>query len=105
MFDDLPFNDPEKGSKPAELKLYTLSDCDHCRQAMAFLDGHGIPYRYLHVDRLRPELRIMIKKQLTYRYQSNLVFPMLELPGEDFIFGFEEGGWKRRLSSLGILRT
>ncbi len=103
MFDDLPFKGPGEGNKPAGLKLYALSDCGHCRQAMAFLDGLGIPYRYLHVDLLPPELRIMIKKQLSYRYQSNLVFPMLELPGEDFVFGFEESAWKPKLAALGLV--
>jgi len=104
MFDDLPFQDGGKGKIPAELKLYALSDCDHCRQGMTLLDDLGIPYRYLHVDLLPPETRIRMKKQLTYRYQTSLAFPMLELPGEDFIFGFEESAWKARLAALGILK-
>ena len=97
MFEDLPFKAPRSGLASAELKVYALSDCEHCRQGMAFLEARGFPYRYIYVDLLPPESRIRIKKEITSRFQRNLAFPLLELPGDDFLFGFDESEWRLKL--------
>ncbi|MCX7787869.1 MAG: glutaredoxin family protein [Spirochaetes bacterium] len=78
--------------------LYALSDCEHCKAGMAFLDSHGIPYRYVYVDELPPEVRIAFKKEVGKTFFRNLLFPMLELPNGELLFGFEEPIWKEKLA-------
>jgi len=77
--------------------LYALSDCEHCRAGMAYLDVHQIPYRYVYVDRLPSEVRIHFKKEIGRRFYRNLLFPMLELPNGELLFGFEEPTWREKL--------
>lgn len=80
--------------------LYALSDCEHCKAGMAYLDAHRISYRYVHVDQLPPEVRINFKKEVGRRFYRNLLFPMLELPDGEILFGFEEPTWREKLDLL-----
>ena len=100
MFDDLAFHTSREGEGLPALKLYALTSCDHCKEGMKFLDSLGMRYAYIYVDDLRPEDRIRIKKDVTRKYQRNLLFPLLELPGDVFLFGFEEDVWRRSLEDL-----
>ncbi|MBP7494233.1 MAG: glutaredoxin family protein [Spirochaetales bacterium] len=80
--------------------LYALSDCNHCKDGMALLDSLRIPYRYVYVDTLPPEIRIQLKKEIAQRFYRNLYFPILEIPGKETLFGFEEKTWKQALKYL-----
>ncbi len=100
MFDDLAYTESPGGAKPFPVKIYALTSCEHCRDGMALLDSLGLAYRYLYVDKLPPEDRIRIKKDIAGRFQRNLLFPFMELPGEEFLFGYDEGIWRNRLLLL-----
>ncbi|GAB4364180.1 MAG: hypothetical protein Kow009_00840 [Spirochaetales bacterium] len=80
--------------------LYALTDCDHCKAGMAFLDTHHIPYRFVYVDQLPPEVRIAFKKAVGQKFFRNLLFPMLEFSNGEFLFGFEEPIWREKLLLL-----
>lgn len=82
--------------------LYALTDCEHCKAGMAFLDTHRIPYRYVYVDQLPPEVRIAFKKEVGQKFFRNLLFPMLELPNGELLFGFEEPVWREKLAQLSL---
>lgn len=88
-----------EGREP-QAYLYALSDCNHCKDGMAYLDSLHIPYRYVYVDTLPPEIRIQLKKEIAQRFYRNLYFPILEIPGKETLFGFEEKTWKQALKDL-----
>lgn len=100
MFDDLAFIDAGTGGRAGALKLYALSACEHCRDGMKLLESRGFGYKYIYVDQLAPAERIRIKKDISQRFQRNLLFPLLELPGEEFLFGYDEAIWRHRLALL-----
>ena len=102
MFDDLAFIDSEEGHSDAPLKVYALSSCDHCKEGMQLLQSLGLGYKYIYVDTLPPEHRIRIKKEIAAAYHRNLLFPMLELPKNEFLFGYDFGIWKKRLEEFKI---
>ncbi|MFQ3620545.1 MAG: glutaredoxin domain-containing protein [Spirochaetales bacterium] len=101
MIDRGYFNKPtrtEDTEEEPKVFLYALSDCEHCKAAKAFLNTHRIPYAYVYVDQLPPEIRIAFKKEITQKYYRNLLYPLLELPEGEFLFGFEEPIWREKLS-------
>lgn len=100
MFDDLAFIEAGGSRKVPALKLYALSSCDHCKDGMKLLEDLDIRYRYIYVDLLPPESRIRIKKDISNRFQRNLIFPLLEMPGEEFLFGYEEGIWRGKIAAF-----
>jgi hypothetical protein len=67
---------------------------------MQLLESLNLDYKYIYVDTLPPEIRIRIKKEIAAVFHRNLLFPMLELPENEFLFGYDEGIWKKRLEEL-----
>jgi len=102
MIDRAYFNRAGSEEGPPRVYLYALSDCEHCKSGMAFLDAHRIPYRCVYVDQLPSEVRIAFKKEVGQKFYRNLLFPMLELPEGELLFGFEEPIWREK---LGLLST
>ncbi len=101
MWDDLTYEESPGGARTIPLTVYALTSCAHCRDGMALLDSLGYGYRYIFVDRLPPEARIRIKKDIGATFHRNLLFPFLQLPGDEFLFGYEEAVWRGRLAALG----
>jgi glutaredoxin len=100
MFDDLAFIDTKEGHKSTPVKVYALSSCDHCKAGMNLIKSLALRYKYIYVDTLPPEFRIRIKKEIAAAFHRNLLFPMLELPENEFLFGYDEGIWRKRLEEF-----
>ena len=100
MFDDLAFLNAEEGHGVTLLKVFALSSCDHCKEAMNLISSLRLGYKYIYVDTLPPDQRIRIKKEIAAAFHRNLLFPMLELPMNEFLFGYDEGIWRKRLAEF-----
>ncbi|WP_428565881.1 MAG: glutaredoxin family protein [Solidesulfovibrio sp. DCME] len=70
----------------AEIKVYALSTCLHCKHAKEFLEEHKIPYDCVHVDYLYGEERNVIMDVLR-KLNPAISFPTIVI-GNKVIVGF-----------------
>lgn len=85
--------------KDHEVVVYALSTCGHCKRALAFLDGEGVSYRYLYVDKIPIEKKNEIKEELRKRFKTNVAFPFAVIDEKKHLVGFIEPDW---VLSLGL---
>lgn len=89
---------PVAGAKSAPpITVYALSTCGFCKRAMRFLDEHGFPYRYIHIDQIPIEIKTELKKELKEKYKADIAFPFVTVGESDHLVGFIEVDWKRTL--------
>ncbi len=85
-------------TEPA-LTIYSISYCDYCREAKAFLHENGFAYRYVFVDLLPPADQFTARKIISHPDIKSPLYPVLEIAGdEERIYGFNRDVWAARLS-------
>jgi len=79
------------------VKMYTLSNCSHCKNTKLFLKENGIKYEYVDVDLLAgEEMKAMIEE--VKKYDPACTFPTIRI-GNKVIVGFKRDEIK---AALGI---
>jgi glutaredoxin len=87
------------GARPVDgAYVYGLSFCDHCNEAVQFLESEGFGLRFVYLDRIRGEIRKRVTAELEEVRGEKLIYPILELHGE-FYFGFDPTVWKDLLAA------
>lgn len=83
--------------KDHQLRLYSLSTCAFCKQAMDFLKERDVEFQYIQLDQIDFDLKKDAKKELKSTYENIPVFPILTIDGADAISGFVKQKWIDRL--------
>lgn len=72
----------------ADITLYALSTCVHCKHAKEYLEEHNQEYDCIYVDRLSGEERNETIRTVK-KFNPNLSFPTVVI-GDDVIVGFKK---------------
>ncbi|EKO39973.1 MAG: glutaredoxin-like protein [Solidesulfovibrio magneticus str. Maddingley MBC34] len=83
----------------ADIKVYALSTCVHCKHAKEFLEEKHIPYDCVHVDYLTGEERTKIM-DIVRKLNPALSFPTIVI-GDKVIVGFRRDELLTMLESCG----
>ena len=79
-----------------DVKLYALSTCIHCKNTKEFLNGCGVQYECVEIDKLKGEERQkMIEEVRSFNPQCS--FPTIVI-GDKVIVGFREDEIKEVLN-------
>ena len=81
----------------ANIKVYALSTCVHCKHAKEFLEEKHIPYDCVHVDYLTGEERTKIM-DIVRKLNPALSFPTIVI-GNKVIVGFRREEIEQALES------
>lgn len=84
----------------ANVKLYGLLSCAHCKEARGFLMDRGVPFECVYVDMLLGEERNDAMRELR-RLNPEVTFPTL-LIGERIITGFKRDQIEQALAEAGF---
>jgi len=102
----LEFTHAEGTIREPALTIYSISYCDYCREAKAFLHEHGFAYRYVFVDLLPPADQFTAKKTISHPDIKSPLYPVLEIAGdEERIYGFNREVWATRLGIADTTRS
>ncbi len=83
----------------ADIKVYALSTCVHCKHAKEFLEEKHVPYDCVHVDHLTGEERTKIM-DIVRSLNPALSFPTIVI-GDKVIVGFRREELLTMLESCG----
>ena len=83
----------------ADIKVYALSTCVHCKHAKEFLEEKHIPYDCVHVDYLTGEERTKIM-DIVRKLNPALSFPTIVI-GDKVIVGFRRDELLSMLENCG----
>jgi len=83
----------------AEIKVYALTTCVHCKHAKEFLDEKHIPYDCVHVDYLTGEERTKVM-DIVRKLNPALSFPTIVI-GDKVIVGFRRDELLSMLENCG----
>ena len=83
----------------ADIKVYALTTCVHCKHAKEFLDEQHIPYDCVHVDYLTGEERTKVM-EIVRKLNPALSFPTIVI-GDKVIVGFRRDELLTMLESCG----
>lgn len=83
--------------KSPRLRVYSLSTCAFCKQAMNYLEENGFEFQYIHLDQVDFDLKREAKQELKSTYDNIPVFPILTIDEADAISGFVEQKWAAKL--------
>jgi len=79
----------------ADVKIFTLSTCGHCKKTKAFLKDCGQDFDFVDVDKLTGDERKKVIEEVK-ECNPKLSFPTLKI-GETVIVGFKEEEIKKAL--------
>lgn len=80
---------------PADIKVYALSTCIHCKKAKEFLDECNLEYDTTYVDRLTGDERNEVVSTIK-KVNPSLSFPTIVI-GERVVVGFNKDDLKEAL--------
>ena len=83
----------------ADIKVYALSTCVHCKHAKEFLEEKHIPYDCVHVDYLTGEERTKVM-DIVRKLNPALSFPTIVI-GDKVIVGFRRDELLKMLENCG----
>jgi glutaredoxin-like protein NrdH len=81
--------------KECDVKLFALSTCVHCKSTKEFLNGCGVDYECIDVDKLEGEERQKIIDEVK-QFNPRCSFPTIIIDGK-VIVGFREDEIKEAL--------
>ncbi|MFP4446608.1 MAG: glutaredoxin family protein [Desulfosudaceae bacterium] len=80
----------------ADVKLYALSTCSHCKSTKHLLNENEVDYDVVEVDRLEGEERQAMIEEVK-QYNPRCTFPTLRI-GDQVIVGFREDDIREALN-------
>ncbi len=84
-------------TKTPEITLYSLSYCGACNTARELLESLGYGYRYVQVDLLPKDQIREVRRYLQGESAAKVMYPVLDIAGEDKIFGYVRLKWLDKL--------
>jgi glutaredoxin len=97
MLDTLGYTVVDGVRKDHDITVYALSTCGFCKRSLAFLNDHGVAYRYIYVDKIPLETKTEVKRILKEQYHADIAFPFATIDGKEHLVGFIEPDWKKTL--------
>jgi len=97
MFDYLEYSAVAGNDARHDVEIYALSTCGFCKRALAFLNEHGIAYRYVYVDLVPMETKNRAKDALKAKFNEHVSFPFAVIDGTATLIGFIEPDWRKTL--------
>ncbi len=82
--------------KECDIMIYTLSTCVHCKSTKEYLDGCGVEYNCIDVDKLDGEERQKVLEEVK-QYNPRCSFPTIVI-GDKVIVGFRQDEIKEALN-------
>ncbi len=79
-----------------QVKVYSLSTCNHCKSVKQFLTDHEIEYDFVDVDQLMGDKRNMMIDEIKI-YNPRCTFPTIVL-GDNVVVGNKENEIKEFLN-------
>ncbi len=73
----------------ANVFLYALSTCIHCKNTKKFLDDNKIDYDFVYVDKLSGDEREKAIEEVK-KHNPRASFPTIVIDGEKIIVGLKE---------------
>ena len=68
--------DGEKGSED-NIVVFTLSTCQWCRRCKRYLSERGVRYRFIDVDKIDPNEKVLLIDYLKSNFQERIAYPFL----------------------------
>lgn len=79
------------------LRVYALSTCAFCEDAIAFLKEEGLPFEYVFIDDLGTEIKRGLKLEIKAKFGQISVFPLLVIDHTTPISGYNHEKWVKLL--------
>jgi len=73
---------------PHKVHVFALSTCGHCRNAKAYLEGEGIDFSCIDVDKTQGEERKAIIEEVK-KFNPELSFPTIIIDDDIVVVGFK----------------
>lgn len=87
------------GRHVADIELFALSTCPHCRHTKEFFNANDIEYKFVDVD-LLPDDELEEAEAMVLSYNPNDTFPTIVVnDGEEVIVGFQEDKLEELIAS------
>lgn len=99
MFEYIQFVEYEGKRRPKELRLFTLSTCSFCAEAVEFLKEKDIAFDWIETDGLPFGVRRKLRNDFIKLFGGRMYYPTLVVNGEKVLSGFEIEEWKEELGT------
>jgi len=73
----------------AEIKVYGLTTCPHCKKAIEYLKKIGADFEVVYIDKLEGEDRKKVIDEV-YKISGSYSVPLI-VKGDKFVLGYVEG--------------
>jgi len=83
----------QSDNKNHSIVIYTLSNCDHCEEAMRYLESRVVEYEHVNIDTASPEERERAAAVFGEDLPTTgmrIAFPIIVMSGGEVITGFDE---------------
>lgn len=97
MFEYIRFTEQDGARRPKELRLFTLSTCSFCAEALEFLKENEVAFDWVETDGLPFGVRRKLRNDFMKSFGERMYYPTLVLNGEQVLSGFEIEEWKEEL--------
>lgn len=84
--------------KKPEMTIYSLTYCGSCKDARDFLKEKGYTFKYIELDTLPPHERFGLKRTINPENKKDMLYPVLEINGEERLYGYNPDVWLDRIS-------
>lgn len=97
MMDQVVYTEVGISQVSWDIRLIALSTCGFCRRGQEFLESHGLPYRFIHLDRLPAEDKSQFKAEFKEAYGTALSYPALLVNDKKPVIGYVKHQWEEAL--------
>lgn len=80
----------------AEIKVYGLTTCPHCKRAIEFLKKNGAEFDVVYIDKLEGEERKKVVEEV-HKISGSYSVPLV-VKGDKFVIGYVESKLRELIS-------
>lgn len=73
----------------AEIRVYALTTCPHCKKAIEYLRKSGVDFETIYIDELEGEERKKVVEEVN-KISGSYSVPLI-VKGDKFVLGYVEG--------------
>ncbi len=97
MFDYIQFTLSEGDNSAGDLRLFTLSTCSFCAEAMQYLKDHNLRFLWVATDELPLGVRRKLRNEFIRIFNERMYYPTLVVGDHTVLSGFEIEEWQEEL--------
>lgn len=97
MFDYIQFTVSEGDISTKDLRLFTLSTCSFCAEAMGYLKENNLRFAWVSTDELPLAIRRKLRNEFIRTFRKRIYYPTLVVDGRKVLSGFEAEEWQEEL--------